>query len=163
MGNCWPLTMVISGGQTGADEAGLRAATVLGYKTGGMMPHGWKTEAGPRPEFQTLYGMVESRFDGYEHRTRHNVRAADATLLFVRNGIDGGSSLTAACALANIKLLQTCEWSHGGRIFIPMADFIRAWILRERIKTLNVAGNRESKSPGIGAAVETFLLEALQR
>jgi len=157
------IQRLISGGQSGADQAGLRAGKVLGYTTGGMMPRGWKTEAGPRPEFKNLYGMVESRFDGYEHRTRHNVRAADATLLFVRHGIDGGSHLTASCVMANMKLLQTCEWPDAATIFIPMADFIRAWILRERIRTLNVAGNRESKSPGIGALVETFLLEALQR
>jgi hypothetical protein len=32
-----------------------------------------------------------------------------------------------------------------------------AWIRENDIKVLNVAGNRESKSPGIGLRVELFL------
>jgi hypothetical protein len=155
--------MVISGGQTGADEAGLRAAKVLGYKTGGMMPHGWKTEAGPRPEFQDLYGMVESRYDGYEHRTRYNIRAADATIVFFLNRSDGGTGLTMAACVALVKPLTTCEWPEGGTMFHPDPAYVQRWIRGLRIKTLNIAGNRESKSPGIGARVEAFLLEALQR
>jgi hypothetical protein len=140
--------MVISGGQTGADEAGLRAAKVLGYKTGGMMPHGWKTEAGPRPEF---------------HRTRYNIRAADATIVFFLNRSDGGTGLTMAACMALVKPLTTCEWPEGGTMFHPDPAYVQRWIRGLRIKTLNIAGNRESKSPGIGARVEAFLLEALQR
>ena len=34
---------VISGGQTGADQAGLVAARRFGIPTGGWMPRGWKT------------------------------------------------------------------------------------------------------------------------
>lgn len=44
-----PLRWIISGGQTGADQGGLDAGKALGLKTGGLMPKGWRTEAGPRP------------------------------------------------------------------------------------------------------------------
>jgi hypothetical protein len=38
------LAKVISGGQTGADQAGRRAARAAGIPTGGWAPLGWKTE-----------------------------------------------------------------------------------------------------------------------
>jgi Circularly permutated YpsA SLOG family len=43
------IELVISGGQTGADQAGLRAARASGIRCGGMAPKGWLTEAGPAP------------------------------------------------------------------------------------------------------------------
>ena len=45
------LERVISGGQTGADQAGWRAARAFGIPTGGAMPKGFLTEDGPCPEF----------------------------------------------------------------------------------------------------------------
>src|SRR3954453_21838055 len=52
------LERVISGGQTGADLAGWRAARAAGIATGGWMPRGFWTEAGERPEFAELYGAA---------------------------------------------------------------------------------------------------------
>jgi Circularly permutated YpsA SLOG family len=45
---------IISGGQTGADQAGWRAAKACGLETGGWMPKGWKTELGCSPFFGPL-------------------------------------------------------------------------------------------------------------
>ena len=53
------LDRIISGGQTGADQAGWRAARACGIPTGGAMPKGFLTEDGPRPEFAGLYGARE--------------------------------------------------------------------------------------------------------
>jgi hypothetical protein len=50
------LDRVVSGGQTGADQAGWRAARASGIATGGWMPAGFLTEAGPRPEFAEMFG-----------------------------------------------------------------------------------------------------------
>src|SRR5580658_4523105 len=50
---------VISGGQTGADRAGLEVAKELGYKTGGAMPLGFEALDGPHPEFKDKYEMHE--------------------------------------------------------------------------------------------------------
>lgn len=41
----------VSGGQTGADQAGWRAARASRIATGGRMPEDFLTEAGPRPDF----------------------------------------------------------------------------------------------------------------
>lgn len=53
------LDRVISGGQSGVDQAALRAARAAGIPTGGSMPRGFLTEDGPRPDFAELYGLVE--------------------------------------------------------------------------------------------------------
>jgi hypothetical protein len=53
------IERVISGGQTGADQAGWRAARAYGIPTGGWMPLGFLTETGPRPEFTELDGATQ--------------------------------------------------------------------------------------------------------
>jgi hypothetical protein len=52
------IERVISGGQTGADQGGLRAAQACGIPTGGWAPRGWLTEAGPAP-WLADWGLVE--------------------------------------------------------------------------------------------------------
>jgi hypothetical protein len=157
----WALRRVISGGQTGADQAGLRAAKAAGYATGGMMAKGFRTEEGPRPEFRELYGMFESRFEGYEHRTRFNIRNADGTVVFYFGRADGGTALTITGCKALSLPHQTCEWPEAGTMFHPQPSLVASWIRDYGIRVLNVAGNRESKSPGIGAAVEAYMTEVL--
>jgi Circularly permutated YpsA SLOG family len=51
---------VISGGQTGADQAGLAAAKLLGIPTGGCMRRGWLTEDGSRSDLAAAYGLPEA-------------------------------------------------------------------------------------------------------
>jgi hypothetical protein len=43
------------------------------------------------------------------------------------------------------------------------ADDVAKWLEESKIRTLNVAGNRESKSPGIEKFVETFLIEVFKK
>ena len=51
---------VISGGQTGVDQAALRAARSCGIPTGGWAPRGWLTEDGPAP-WLADYGLKVPR------------------------------------------------------------------------------------------------------
>ncbi len=57
------ITKIISGGQTGADQAGLMVAHRLGLKRGGTAPPGFMTEEGPKPNFLQAMGLVEGRPD----------------------------------------------------------------------------------------------------
>jgi putative molybdenum carrier protein len=75
------LTRVISGGQTGADQAGLRAARAAGLPTGGWAPRGWLTEDGPAP-WLADWGIVERPARGYPARNRRNVLDSKATVWF---------------------------------------------------------------------------------
>lgn len=159
----WPLHTVISGGQTGADQAGLRAAKVLGYHTGGMMPLDYRTENGLRPDLAVEFGLEMSRFAGYEHRTRHNIRVSDGTIIFIMGSLDGGSYLTRSCAEAIGKPVMVVMVSHRPDGYRPMPAAVRRWISEKAIGMVNIAGNRESKSPGIGAVVEAYMLEVLKQ
>lgn len=151
------FTKIISGGQTGADQAGLQAGTLLSLATGGWMPRGWRTEAGPRPEFAALYGMLEHHAPEYPAGTYRNVLDADATLIF-------GNIHTPGCRLTmNIcgrlhKPWNHVPWPQGALVDRALA---RSWLRCLSLATLNVAGNRESTNPGIYAFTRDWLMEAL--
>lgn len=149
------LRRIISGGQTGADQAGLAAALALGFETGGFAPRQWTTETGPAPWLATTYGLEEHASAGYAGRTRANVDAADATVLFVVQ-LDGGSALTLEWARTRRKP-HLVVFRHD-----PLAsDALRAWIVRTEPEVLNVAGHRESKHPGMHEWVRETLIRAL--
>ena len=60
---------VISGGQTGADQAGLIAAEKAGITTGGWMPKGFRTLDGPNPGLAARFGLREHPSEEYPPRT----------------------------------------------------------------------------------------------
>ena len=47
--------LIISGGQTGADMAGLMAAKKVGFNTGGFAPKGFKTELSSNLMLNLIY------------------------------------------------------------------------------------------------------------
>lgn len=146
---------IISGGQTGADQGGLEAALDLGLETGGKVPKGFKTELGPKPELASLYGLAELASDEYPPRTRYNVLDSDGTVIFGRLGEPGSRMTREMCKQNDKPYLVVEEFSETYmRLF---GEFIAMY----QIKTLNVAGNRESKFPGLQRKVREFLLEAL--
>jgi len=147
---------VVSGGQTGADQSGWRAALAPGIITGGWMPAGFSTEDGPPPEFSALYGARELAGAGYPERTRANVRDSDATNWFGDATSPGGKTTLIACLKLGRPTFEVIEGE-------TRPSHVAAWIATEGVKVLNVAGNRESTAPGIGARVERFLLEAFRR
>ena len=85
------LKKIISGGQTGADIAGIDAAIASGLSYGGWLPKGRRTEDGPLPE---TYALQEMKTRGYPKRTEQNVIDSDGTVIFVRGKLTGGSDLT---------------------------------------------------------------------
>jgi predicted Rossmann-fold nucleotide-binding protein len=76
---------VISGGQTGVDQAGLRAAKDSGISTGGWLPNGCITLEGSCPDLLELYSMQEHPRKGYPARTEANVRDSDGIIRFAEN------------------------------------------------------------------------------
>jgi hypothetical protein len=150
------LERVISGGQTGVDQAGWRAACAHGITTGGAMPKGYMTEEVPRPDFAALYGAVELPTASYAERTRRNVEDSDATLWFGDWMSPGGKTTLDACRLRGKPFLIVYQGA-------TRPGEVRDWIVAKGIRTLNVAGNRESKAPGIGDRVERFLAAVFKR
>lgn len=151
------LERVISGGQTGADRAGLAAAKAAGLATGGWMPKGFRAQDGPRPSFAVLYGMAEHASDRYPPRTALNVKESDATLCFATDWDSPGEALTR----------RVCERYGRPRLEVtpggPLAPAdVAEWLKANAVRVLNVAGNTERTSPGIGAFVEAFLGEVFR-
>lgn len=84
------LTKIISGGQTGADLAGLMAASALGIETGGWAPYRFMNSNGSsKALLHDIYGLEEIPYNpwhstsiSYVMRSKKNVDDADATLVF---------------------------------------------------------------------------------
>jgi Circularly permutated YpsA SLOG family len=151
---------IVSGGQTGADIGGLTAARQLGLQTGGFAPKGWLTEDGPRESLLRSFGLIECEEDGYPERTRRNVVHSDGTLL-VGDYQRGGSRLTYELAKELNRPLFSITWPNTEDAIQDIVDQFRHWLELHGIKVLNVAGNRESQTPGIVEFTRGFLVKAL--
>jgi hypothetical protein len=151
------LDKIISGGQTGADQAAWRAAKAYGVSTGGWMPEGFLTEDGPRPEFAEGFGAAELAGAGDPTPHEQNTKNSDATLWF-------GDTTTAdahATVITCQRLGKPCMLVYPGATFEP--SHVVAWIAQNTIRTLNVAGNRDTEESGIGDRLERFLGHVLQQ
>lgn len=153
------LAKVISGGQTGVDQAALRAAKAAGIPTGGWIPRRFLTDDGCEPWLGDDYELIETHFGDYPNRTRANVIDCDCCL-WIGDPKSPGGKLT-------IGFCKDC----GRPTFVAESgvgaspEVIAAWIdnLKPNIYTgrlvLLVAGNREKTNTGIMAKAEAFLTE----
>jgi hypothetical protein len=166
-----PLTRIISGGQTGADQAGLEAGRLLGLKTGGWAPSGYRTDAGRNTNLRDTYYLVEHHSSSYPPRTLLNVIESDATLIFGRAD-SPGTRYTAETCLEHGRGLIEIYWETGHHSEIinsqSRLDFVVSQLERfngrdgkKGVRILNVAGNRERTNPGIYDACRRFLITAL--
>jgi len=149
------LKRVISGGQRGVDIAGVRAAKLLGIKTGGHMPEGFITQDGPKIGYKWQYGMVDDTpplekngefKPDYKTRTWKNVQEADATIRIATDFDSYGE----VCTLNAIQHYQKLHldiyliplWTIDGetQYRIPQRE-LAYWIVSHGIETLNIAGN----------------------
>ena len=150
---------IISGGQTGVDQAALDAARELEIPCGGYIPAGRWTEDGPlSSDYQ---GMVETESEGPSARTKLNVRECDATLIITRGACEGGTLLTAETARKSGKRLLIIDLA----LLRPEVAILAIldWIEMAAPARLNVAGPRASKDPAIYAEAKAILLEVLRR
>ncbi len=145
------LEKVISGGQTGADRAGLDAALKCGIPVGGFCPQGRRAEDGAIP---ATYPLTETRSRSYDVRTRMNVRAADATLVLNLGELSGGTLSTVEYAARRNKPCLVVQLDDAGHA-TPQA--VAEWLRANAVRTLNIAGPREGKAPGIRALAREFL------
>jgi hypothetical protein len=142
----------ISGGQTGADQAGLDFAIENNIPHGGWIPKGRMTEDGPLPD---KYQLQEMTTKSYPKRTEKNILDSDGTLIVSHGTISGGTALTRKLAQKHEK-----PWLHLDLDKTSSADAgkqLRAWTQENNIQILNVAGSRASKDAKIYSAVKNLL------
>lgn len=152
------IEKIISGGQTGADQGGLEAGKELGIRTGGTAPFGWKTEEGSNYELRDTYNLKPSLSSNYQPRTKANVRASDGTVIFGNINSPGSKLTLRLCD----ELDKTCLHIVNPEAINHYKPHFITWLHSNNIKVLNVAGNRESKHPGIQIHVKNFLVEAIK-
>ena len=112
----------------------------------------WFRGAGkPKPALQEL-GFTESNSTDYAVRTRQNVEQSDATLIFATNPDSDGTRLTVDHAKKIGKPYLVLNPFEPGA-----ADAVTPWLQAIQSAVLNVAGNRESKAPGIARQAEKVL------
>ena len=141
------IDRLVSGGQTGVDRGALDAALARGVSCGGWCPKGRRAEDGVIP---ARYPLTECPSRAYKARTERNVRDGDATLILTDGKPPTGGTL------ATIRFAEKLRKPHK---IVPVNSDPRAiarWLVETHCRILNVAGPRESKSPGIQAASRKF-------
>lgn len=159
---------VVTGGQTGVDLAGLRAAQCVGLRTGGLAPTGFKTTAGGKPALAKTFGLTECH-GGYSYRTRKNVQESDATLIIAHDMESSGTRLTIAAAETSQKPIYKLVLGGDGWRTMVKQDTVNAavaWLLAEIADredfTLNVAGNSSLTCSGIFIPAFLHLLKIFE-
>ena len=146
-------TRIVSGGQTGVDRAALDVALELALDCGGWCPRGRRAEDGP---LDTRYPLRETPLGRYDQRTDWNVRDSNGTLILFRTRTDGGTRFTRVRARRRGRPCRRVDLDLD-----PGIELVMEWIGRHRIQVLNVAGPRESSSPGVYDRARAFLLRLL--
>lgn len=151
-----------SGGQTGADLAGLWVARTFNLPTGGWAPQNFKTLIGDQPTLGTEFGLKD--WGNYRQRTIRNVSESDLTMIFGSSFQSPGTKLTiSACALhkkpmstfldprndvVNGDLVTAMSGSVVNKLIDEMANVLvdvlvnnRSLLSMEDFTILNIAGN----------------------
>ena len=145
------IEKIVSGGQTGADRAGLDWALANGVPHEGWCPRGRRAEDG---EIAPSYRLRETPERNYLVRTEWNVRDSDATAIFSLAANLGGGSL-ATLRFAE-RLGRPCLHLSRSASEDPAAQ-LREFVEEHRVRALNIAGPRASGAPEIAE----FVMEVL--
>lgn len=161
------LEKIVSGGQTGVDRAALDVAINLNIAFGGWCPKGRIDEIGIIPEkYNQLVEIsvdVTNDKENYDARTKLNIHDSDGTLIFVPilplpEKITDGTVLTINEAARQNKPYLVISLSSSDKYDLSKCI---EWITEHEIRTLNIAGPRESSSEGIYQESYAYLLSLL--
>lgn len=143
---------IVSGGQTGADRAALDWALANNVTHGGWCPKGRKAADGILAD---QYLLTETESEGYRQRTCRNVLDSDGTLIVNLGDLDGGTLATKVFAEKARKPYLVAQLDNG--ITRPIINEVLHWLRHYPVATLNVAGPREEKRPGVYALTYQLL------
>ena len=153
------IKKIISGGQTGADMGGLLAGYLNNIPTEGHVPKHCNTEYGSNYTLK-MYNLKETNNINYTSRTRLNVANSDGTIIFGYTSSSGTKFTIDVCKELNKAHHIVPEHDYDNEdveIYDNLILDAKNWIIDNNISILNVAGNRESKNPGLQRTVFWFL------
>lgn len=156
------IAKILSGGQSGVDRAALEFAIAHSIPYGGWCPRGGRAEDyGAPPGLLAVYACLkETPSADAAQRTEWNVADGDATLIVLAGGSvasSKGTQLTEVVARRLNKPVIVVDADDDGA---PRR--LASWLERLRDGVvLNVAGPRESESPGIYAKTLRLLASVL--
>jgi hypothetical protein len=131
----------------------LDVAVQFSLPYGGWCPKGRKAEDGP---IGGQYLLTETPTANYLQRTEWNVRDSDATIVFTFSPeATGGSARTLKFARKHGK-----PFLHLSRGSYQSALMLQKFVRDHAIRTVNIAGTRESKEPGIYHWTRQLIVEA---
>ena len=139
------------------DRAALDAAMEMNISCGGWCPKGRLAEDGV---IDAKYPLTETTSTDYSQRTEWNVRDSDGTLVLTIDEPTGGTAFTIRMADKHGKPVHIVRLAEGSE-----ADRVRGvldWLKQHGIRTVNVAGPRESTSPGVYGAALRILGQVLR-
>lgn len=155
------LKKIISGGQTGVDRAALDIALKYQINYGGWCPKGRLDENGIIPARYAFLQEIEysgpSQQENYDKRTLANIKDSDGTLILVPtiplpSSIQDGTLLTIKAVEQQTKPFLVIDISGDEAV-----RKIMEWLDNYKISVINIAGPRESTSPGIYQQSYEFL------
>ena len=152
---------IISGGQTGVDQAALNVAISLNFECGGWCPPGRICDNGKIPDLFPLNETPVERSEAASDvprslRSEWNVRDSDATLIIKPSKLkkDKGTNWTLQCTETYKKPCLVTDPFRDDAI-----GKIKKWLNLHSVKTLNIAGPGEKVCPGIGIQTYKQLLK----
>ncbi len=159
------LIKICSGGQNGSDLAALEAAKLVGFPTGGCMPKGFLNHDGQNLHFAALYGVTEHSSPKYPPRTYENAKNSDATLRFAVDFSTAGELCTLKAIRQYDKLFLDVQMKKDENVEPnpKSVDFIVKWIVDNKIKVLNVAGNSNKTHHLMQEKVRNFMIAVLTK
>ncbi len=156
------IKKILSGGQTGVDQAALLIAQKKGIEIGGWCPKSGLDENGESILIK-YPALKETKTANPDERTKLNILDSDGTLILISGlpleKIQDGTCLT-------IEFAKNINKPH---LIISLNNKKEAtysfskWVKENNIEILNIAGPRESNSPGIFTLACEFLLSLLTR
>lgn len=123
-----------------------------------MMPRGFKTLDGPRPEYKEMYGAMEHKSDRYPPRTEWNVENSDATLRIAYDFESAGER----CTLQFIKKHHR-PYFDVDILNPPDPQVVIDWLNKHEVGILNVAGNSEKTFQGMFDESAAFLMQIFSK
>lgn len=148
---------IISGGQTGADQAAFDFALENGIEMSGFVPKNRMAEDG---EISAKYpNLLETRAKNPVKRTELNVKYSDATLILSHGNLTGGSKKTLQLAEKWNKPFLHIDFDK-----LSLKDAVlqtKNWLKNINCEELNVAGARASKDAKIYEKTRLFLEKLL--